>query len=93
MEPPPVTVGGTGSSLVQITGEAAVVSEAASKSATHPVEGPSTEVERRDEIQQNATQPVEAPGAGTTTQPVESPGAGPEVLLSGTGNAVQSDSE
>ena len=32
-------------------------------------------------IQQNATQPVEAPGAG------------PEVLLSGTGSAVQSDSE
>ena len=88
-----VTVGGTGSSLVQTTGEAAVVSEAASKSATHPVEGPGTGVGRIDEIQQNATQPVEAPGAGTATQPVEAPGVGAEVLLSGTSSAVQSDSE
>ena len=45
-----------------------------------------TEVVRRgDEIQQNATQPVEAPGAGMATDP------GPEVLLSG--SAAQSDSE
>ena len=44
-------------------------------------------------IQQNATQPVDAPGAGMATQPVEVPGAGPEVLLSGSGSAVQSDSE
>ena len=57
------SVGGTGSSLVQATGEA-VVSEAASKSATLPVEGPGTDVS-----QQNATQPVEAPGAGMATQP------------------------
>ena len=35
-----------------------------------------------------ATQPVEAPGAGTATQSVEAPGAGPEVLLTGTGNAA-----
>ena len=48
---------------------------------------------RGDEIQQNATQPVEAPGARTATQPVEAPGAGPEVLLSGTSRAVQSDRE
>ena len=48
-------------------------------------------VRRGDEIQHNATQPVEAPGAGTATQSVEAPGAGPEVLLSG--SAVQSDSE
>ena len=48
---------------------------------------------REDEIQQNATQPVEASGAGTATQPVEAPGAGPEVLLSSTSSAVQSDSE
>ena len=34
-----VTVGGAGPSLAQTTGEAAFVSEAASKSATHPVEG------------------------------------------------------
>ena len=77
-----VTVGGAGPGLAQTTGKAVFVSEAASKSATRPVEGPGTEVARRgDEIQQNATQPVEAPGAG------------PEVLLSGTGSAVQSDSE
>ena len=39
-------------------------------------------------IQQNATQPAEAPGTGTAIQPVEAPGAGPEVLLTGTGNAA-----
>ena len=39
-----MTVEGTGSSLVQTTGKAAVVSGAASKSATRPVEGPGTEV-------------------------------------------------
>ena len=89
-----VTVAGTSSSLVLTTGEAAFISEAAHKSATCPVEGPSTEVVRRgDVIQQNATQPVEAPGAGMATQPVEAPGAGPEILLCGTGSAVQSDSE
>ena len=53
-----VTVGGTGSSLVQTTGEAAVMKEAVNKSATRPVEGPGTGV-----IQQNATQPVEVPVA------------------------------
>ena len=47
-----VIVGGTGSSLVQTTGEAAVMREAGNKSATHPVEGPGTDVK-----QQNATQP------------------------------------
>ena len=78
-----VTVGGTGS-----TGEATVVSEAASKSATHPVEDPGTDVS-----QQNATQLVEAPGAGTATQPVEAPGAGPEILPSSTSSTVPSDSE
>ena len=45
---------------------------------------------RGDEIQQNATQPVEAPGAGTATQPVEAPSAGPEVLPSSTGDAALS---
>ena len=85
-----VTVEGSGSSLVQTTGEAAVVSEATSKSATRLVEDPDTGVV----IQQNATQPVEAPGAGMATQPVEAPGAGPEVLLTGTGDAaLQSDSD
>ena len=66
-----VTVGGTSSSLGQTTGEAAVMREAVNKSATRPVEGPSTNVK-----QQNATQPVEAPGAG------------PEVLPTGTGSAA-----
>ena len=56
----------------------------ASKSATSPVEGPSTSVV----TQQTATQPVEAPGAWTATQPVEAPGAVPEALLTGTGNAA-----
>ena len=64
------------------------MSETASMGATRPVGGPSTDVN-----QQNATQPVESPGAGTATQPVEAPGAGPEVLLSGTSSAVQSDNE
>ena len=92
-----VTVGGAGSSLVQTTGDPAVLTATqpveapvtrgpvtASKSAISPVEGPGMSVV----IQQNATQPVEAPGAGTTTQPVEAPGAGPEVLLTGTGSAA-----
>ena len=78
-----VTVGGTGSSLGQTTGEAAVMRDAVNKSATLPVEGPGTDVK-----QQNATKPVEAPGAGTATQPVEAPGAGPEVLPTGTGSAT-----
>ena len=83
-----VTVEGTSYCLVQTTGEATVLSGAASKSATRPVEGPGTE----DVTKQNTTQPVEAPDAGTATQPVEAPG--PEVLLTGTGNAaLQSDSE
>ena len=43
---------------------------------------------RGDEMQQNATQPVEAPGAGTATQPVQAPSAGPDVLPSGTGDAA-----
>ena len=78
-----VTFGGAASSLVQTTGEAAVMGEAGSKSATHPVEGPGTDVK-----QQNATQPVEAPGARTATQSVEAPGAGPDVLPTGTGSAA-----
>ena len=84
-----VTVGGTGSSIGQTTGEAAVMREAVNKSATHPVEVPGTDVK-----QQNTTQPVEAPGAGMATQPVEAPGTGPDVLLSGAGETVlQSDSD
>ena len=92
-----MTVGGAGSSLVQTTGDSAVLTATqpveapgtrgpvtASKSATSPVEDPGTS----GVIQQNTTQPVEAPGAGTATQPVEAPGAGPEVLLTGTGSAA-----
>ena len=45
---------------------------------------------RGDEIQQNATQPVEAAGAGTATQPVQAPSTGPDVLPSGTGDAALS---
>ena len=38
-----------------------------------------------DEMQ-TATQPLEAPGAGTATQPVQAPGSVPDVLPSGTGD-------
>ena len=91
-----VTVWGAGSSLVQATGDPAMLTAtlpveapgmrghvAASNSATSPVESPGMSVV----IQQNATQPVEAPSAGTATQPVEAPGAGSEALLTGTSNA------
>ena len=39
-----------------------------------------------DEMQ-TATQPLEAPGAGTATQPVQAPGSVPDVLPSSTGEA------
>ena len=87
-----VTVGSAGSSLVQTSGDPAVLTATqpvqalgtrgpvtACKSATSPDEGPGTSVV----IQQNATEPVEAPGGGTATQSAEAPGAGPEVLLTG----------
>ena len=45
------------------------------KSATRPVQGPGTS--------DVATQPLQAPGAGTATQPIQAPGAGPEVLPTG----------
>ena len=70
----------TGPSLVQTTEEVPVMK------ATHPVEAPG--MRRGVVIQQNATQPVQAPGAGTATQSVEAPSAGPEVLLTSTGNAA-----
>ena len=44
-------------------------------SATHPVQGPGTS--------DVATQPLQAPGAGTATQPPQAPGAGSEVLPTG----------
>ena len=78
-----VTVGGTGPSLDQTTGEAAVMREAVNKSTSRPVEGPGTDVK-----QQNATHPVETPSAGMATQPVEAPGAGPEVELSSAGETA-----
>ena len=46
-----------------------------SKSATRPVQGPGTS--------DVATQPLQAPGAGTATQPLQAPGPGPEVLPTG----------
>ena len=46
-----------------------------SESATRPVQGPCTS--------DVATQPLQAPDAGTATQPTQAPGAGPEVLLTG----------
>ena len=67
----------TGPSPVQATREVPVLK------ATQPVET------NWSVIQQNATQPVEAPGAGMATQPVEAPG--PEVLLTGSGNALHVD--
>ena len=74
---------------------------AVNKSGTRPVKGPGTDVKQQNATQPvevpgagMATQPVEAPGAGMATQPVEAPGAGPEVLLSGAGETVlQSDSD
>ena len=72
---------GTGSSLVQTTGEAAQSTATqpplgvpgtnavrdVSKSATHPVQGPGTS--------DVATQPLQAPGAEIATQPLQAPGA------------------
>ena len=69
---------GVSSSLVQTTGDAFAVKKVLNKSANRPVEGPGTGVV----IQQNATQPVEAPVAG------------PDALLTGTGDAaLQSESD
>ena len=92
-----VTVGGAGSSLGQTNGDSAMLYATqpvepveapgtrgpvtASKSATSPVERMS------GVIQQNATQPLQAPVAGTVNPSVEAPGVGPEALLTGTGNA------
>ena len=87
---------GTGPSLAQTTGEAAHLSatqpplegpgtkdvQDLSKSATRPVQGPGTS--------DVATQPLQAPGAGTATQPLQAPGAGPEVLPTGN-DAAQLD--
>ena len=80
---------GAGPSLVQTTGKAVQLSatqpplevpctkavQDVSKSATRPVQGPGT-----SDI---ATQPLQAPGAGTASQPLQAPGAGPEVLPTG----------
>ena len=79
---------GTSSSLVQTTGEAAQSTATQpplgvpgtngvrdEKSATRPVQGPGTS--------DVATQPLQAPGAGTTTQPTQAPGVCPEVLPTG----------
>ena len=73
---------GTGSGLVQTTGEAAQLTATqpllevpgtkavkdVSGSATRPVQGPGTS--------DVATQPLQAPGAEIATQPLQAPGAG-----------------
>ena len=56
-----------------VPGTSAVRDE--NESATRPVQGPGTS--------DVATQPLQAPGAGTATQPPQAPGAGPEVLPTG----------
>ena len=80
---------GTGPSLVQTTGEAAQLSatrpplgvpstnvvQDVSKSATRSVQGSGTS--------DVATQPLQAPSAGTATQPSQAPGAGPKVQPTG----------
>ena len=99
---------GTGPSLVQTTGEAAHLSSTQPpleapgtkdvqdviKSATHPVQGPSTSDVATQPLQapgaETATQPLEAPGTVTATQPLQPPGAGPEVLPTGN-DAAQVD--
>ena len=86
---PSLVIEGTGPSLVQTTGEAALLTATqrplgvpgtvavrdVSESATCSVQGPGTS--------DVATQPLQAPGAGTATQPPQAPGAGPEVLPTG----------
>ena len=43
---------------------------------------------------QTATQPLEAPGAGTATQPIQAPGSVPDVQPTGEGDlSAASDSE
>ena len=92
---------GTVPSLVQTTGEAAQLSatqpplgvpgtkavQDVSKSATRPFQGPGTSDVATQPLQApgagTAAQPLHAPGAGTATQPLQAPGAGPEVLLTG----------
>ena len=83
-----VTVGGTGSSLVQTTGEAAVMREAVNKSATRPVEGPSIDVK-----QQNATQPVEAPSAGPDVLPTGTGSAALHAEFTGSDSEEELQSE
>ena len=56
------------------------LADSAEPSGPSLVQATSDAVPTRDEMQQNATQPVEAPGVGAATQPVQAPGAGPDVL-------------
>ena len=85
---------GTGPSLVQTTGIVVQLSatqpplevpgmkavQDVSKSATRPVQGPGTSDVATQPLQApgagTATQPLQAPGAGTATQPLQAPGAG-----------------
>ena len=83
-----VTVGGAGSSLVQTTGEAAVMRKAVNKSATHPGEGPGTDVK-----EQNATQPVEAPGTGPDVLPTGTGSAALHAEFSGSDSEEELQSD
>ena len=78
---PSLVTEGTGPTLVQTTGEPALLI------ATHPVQGPGTSDVATQPLQapgaEIATQSLQAPGAGTANQPPQAPGAGPEVLPTG----------
>ena len=63
------------------------LADSAEPSGPSLVQATGDAVPPRDEMQQNATQPVGAPGVGTT-QPGQAPGAGPDVLPSGTSDAA-----
>ena len=72
---------GTGSCLLHTSSESMQLTATqpplrdVSESATCPVQGPGTS--------DVATQPLQAPGAGTATQPTQAPESGPEVLPTG----------
>ena len=70
------------------TCEAAGMREAVNKNATHPVEGPGTDVQ-----QKNATQPVEAPGAGPDFLPTGTGSAAIHAEFTGSDSEEELQSE
>ena len=89
-----VTVGGTVSSLVQTTGEAALRVHqpeaifdpgATTSSLAREYTCPSLDQAPGEAVgeMQTATQPLEAPGAGTVTKPLQAPGSVPDDQPSG----------